>query len=125
MKLLHYVEAGIFFQLEDAFYLFIHDIEPGELEIGEELPLSCMFTIRRVMREGQQVGLQFVTQFYVKHEGGFILTYMKSGAGHANASPEVLLKIEKFVVIYNYPNKGTLAISPVVGPQIQCILEEQ
>lgn len=93
------------------------------LIIGERLPLNCMFDIYFVTNaEGARVGFLFNSKFQVINGGSYLLTKLASKSKAEVA--EVLIR-EEDLVVYNYPNKGTLAISPLVNSEIETILAEQ
>jgi hypothetical protein len=75
------------------------------------------------MRDRERVGWSFVSQFQVENHGGYLLTYISKGAGKAT-TVDTLVKTDDMIV-YNYPNRGSLIISPRVNEDIAGVLEEQ
>jgi hypothetical protein len=82
-----------------------------------------MFDIYWLMVEDRRVGLLFGSSFQVKNGGGYLVAYMNQARGRAT-QVDVLLKTED-LVIYNYPNRGTMAVLTQIGPEVQTIFEEQ
>jgi hypothetical protein len=117
------MKPGTFYDIGSGFMLPIQEVPfHSKLEIQSKLSVSCMFDIFFVSCGGTRVGFFFVTRFEVQNEGGYLITYLQN-KGKAT-EVEVLIKTEDLVV-YNYPNRGTLAISPLVNPIIETIFEEQ
>src|SRR5579864_5752315 len=76
IQLVHHLKAGSFFKLDEGTVLFVVDMMPQKIYVGEALPLSCMFDINILLartEEGEDthVGYLFNTQFYCKTEGGY------------------------------------------------------
>lgn len=117
-------ESQLFYSTDLGFTLYSQELKQGTvLKIGERIPVACMFEVRWLLLDGRKIGYLFNSQFQVTNKGGYIMTYMNSGAGKASAV-EVLVKTDTLVV-YHFPNHGTLVISPYIGNDIQNILEEQ
>lgn len=123
MEALADLTAGIFHEISGQYLLPTQDIPVGsKVEVGARLPIGCMFTICFALVGGQRVGFLFASQFEVENTGAYLMTYLRN-KGPATEH-ETLIKDESLVV-YHYPNKGTLAISPKVNSEIQSIFEEQ
>jgi hypothetical protein len=117
-------EAHLFYSTDHGFALYTQEMKQGTtLKIGDRIPVACMFEVHWLLRDGEKVGYLFNSQFQVTNKGGYIMTYMNSGAGKASAV-EVLVKTDT-LVIYSFPNHGALVISPHIGQDIISILEEQ
>lgn len=117
------IDKSIFYTLREGWVLMNQDIEAGTyIEIGAELPLKCMFQIRSLIINNLRVGLIFNSGFETINAGGYLLTHMQ----HKRAATEydILLK-DEFIVLYDYPNRGTLAISPPVNDEVLTVFEEQ
>ena len=114
---------GRFIEVDGAYLLVTQVIPAGsELHVGTALPVTCMFDINFMMLNNHRVGFLFKTRFEVENGGAYLITYLRN-KGPATES-ETLVKDESLVV-YHYPNKGTLAISPLVNSEIETILQEQ
>jgi hypothetical protein len=82
-----------------------------------------MFEIYELLLDGTPVGYALSTAHYCQNEGGYVVAYSRSRAGKAT-EVETLIKHEHLVV-YHYPNHGTLAISPKINSVIANIFDEQ
>lgn len=124
MKLDIEASPGTFYELEGNHFLPIIDIKQGqELVVSKVLPMSCMFEVSILDTvEGFRAGFYFVTRFTVRNGGSYLLTYL-TNKSEAQTS-ETLLRSEH-LVIFNYPNRGTLAVSPLVNEEIDGIFTEQ
>lgn len=116
-------DPGLFYKLGSGHAIFKEKTAAGELTKGAQIPLSCMFQAYWLLRGKDRVGYYFVSQFQVDNRGGYLVTYLNNGAGKAD-SVEVMLKTEHLVV-FHYPNRGTLIISPSVSEDVQTIFQEQ
>jgi len=116
-------ESFVFVEVDKGFIYPLVDIEANtKLTLGRQVPLNGMFELFELARDNERIGYMFKTSFTVENGGGFLITYLKN-KGLAD-SHEVLLKLDT-LVIYNFPNRGTLAISPKCGPEVQNVLENQ
>lgn len=123
MKPLLDASPGLFYEVDGAFLLPTQLIPAGsDLRVGPALPVTCMFDINFMLVDGHRVGFLFKTRFEVENGGSYLMTYLRN-KGVATVS-ETLVKDENLVV-FHYPNKGTLAISPLVNQEIETILQEQ
>jgi hypothetical protein len=93
------------------------------LKVGPAIPLSCMFDCYWLLHEGQKVGYYFRSTFQVLNDGGYVCAYMGAARGAADRV-EILLNTEELVV-FHYPGKGTMIISPHVGTELTQIFTEQ
>lgn len=93
------------------------------LQVGEQIPLDCMFEAFWLTRNGKKVGYFFRSSFQVANEGGYICAFMASQRGTADRV-EVLLKTEDLIV-FHYPSKGTILVSPHVAAELSVIFQEQ
>jgi hypothetical protein len=117
-------EAHLFHSTGLGFALYFHNIGQGSvLTVGERIPLACMFSAYWLTLDRQKIGYLFTSQFQVTNKGGYIMAYMNAGAGKASAV-EVLVKTDNLVV-YHFPNHGTLVVSPHMGEDMTNILSEQ
>lgn len=116
------MEPGAFYEVGGGFLMPIKSLgHATPFVIDKVLPVQCMFDIYLAHSNGERVGFYFTTRFEVTNGGGYLLTTMhKKKATDA----EVLIKTDELVV-YNYPNRGTLAISPKVSQEIETIFDEQ
>lgn len=123
MRLVLDANPGRFIEVDGAFLLTTQKVLAGaELHVGQPLHVSCMFDINFMMMNNQRIGFLFKTRFEVDNGGAYLMTYLRN-KGQATES-ETLIKDENLVV-FHYPNKGTLAISPLVNSEIETILQEQ
>src|SRR5271168_5122324 len=117
-------EAHLFHSTSLGFALYFHNVGRGSvLTIGDRIPLACMFEAHWLTLDGEKIGYLFTSHFQVTNKGGYIMTYMNSGAGKAS-SVEVLVKTDTLVV-YSYPNHGCVIVSPHVGDDVRNVLSEQ
>lgn len=124
MKLELAVEPGTFYQLENGFFLPTEKHAMGtEIEAAKKLPVSGMFDIYIAQTsDGIRAGFYFVTRFSVRNGGGYLMTFLTNKSEATEV--DTVIRNEDLVV-FNYPNKGTLAISPKVNQQIETIFLEQ
>jgi hypothetical protein len=110
----------------DAGYVLLKQPVAQDTEIltGELIPISGMFEIRWLMLDSQRVGYFFTSQFRMVNGGGYLYACVESKRGTATAS-ETLLKIKDELVVFHFPNRGTLAICPKVDESTNVIFSEQ
>jgi hypothetical protein len=115
--------AGTFYSIDQGYALFVEDQRPGELTRGPAIPLKCMFQGFELLNGQKKVGYYFESPFKSKNHGGYIVAHLhnKGPAEHV----EILLKIKDLMVVYHYPNRGTMIVSPKIGEEVQIIFEEQ
>jgi hypothetical protein len=123
MKTLIPLVPGTFYEISGHYILPTKVIDEDQvLTLGNKLSLSCMFAIHFVLIDGDRVGFAFSSQLTTHNGGSYLMTYLR------NKGPvtehETLIKDDDLVV-YNYPNKGTLAISPRVNSELITVFEEQ
>lgn len=117
-------EAHLFHSTDLGYTLYTKNIGQGSvLTVGDRIPLACMFDAHWLTLNKEKIGYLFTSNFQVVNRGGYIMTYMNNRAGKASAV-EVLVKTDT-LVIYHYPNHGTLVVSPHIGQDVQTILSEQ
>lgn len=123
MKTLIPLLPGTFYEISGQYVLPTKAIaEDQVLTLGNKLSLSCMFTIHFVLLDGERVGFAFSSQFTTHNGGSYLMTYLRN-KGQATEH-ETIIKDDDLVV-YHYPNKGTLAISPLVNSELITVFEEQ
>lgn len=124
MKLEIAVSPGTFYQLDNGHFLPTDKLAQGtEIVMGKKLPLSSMFDIFIAQTaDGVRAGFYFSTRFSVKNGGGYLITYLTNK--NEATEVETLIRTDDLVV-YNYPNRGTLAVSPKVNQEIETIFMEQ
>lgn len=123
LKLLLDADPGYFYELESGHAIFREAVKAGELIKGAQIPLNCMFDAYWLLRGTEKVGYFFVSQFHVANHGGYLVTFLNNGAGKAS-SVEVMLKTDQLVV-FNYPNRGTLLVSTLINEDVETIFVEQ
>jgi hypothetical protein len=119
------MDPHLFYELDAGYALLKQRIVArSEVTLGEAIPVSCMFDVNWLLLGTQRIGYFFRSQFKVMSGGGYLVTFMESKRGTATAA-ETLLKIKDELVLFHFPNRGTLAISPVIGEELKHIFEEQ
>lgn len=116
-------EPFTFYELGEGFALFQQPQKAGIITIGPRVPVSCMFEVYWLTRNGDKIGHYFVSQFQTVNHGAYVVTFLNNGVGKATLV-EVLLKTDT-LVIYNYPNRGTLIVCPVLTDDLLTIFQEQ
>lgn len=119
------MEQGLFYPLGDGFFLPTKDLK-AKTVIEPEIKLAAcgMFHTIHTMKDenGDRVGYHFTTRFPFINRGGYLVTYLKQKEQATQC--DVLIKNE-FLILYDYQNRGTLAVSPTVSPELITIFEEQ
>lgn len=116
-------EPGVFYEIRGGYFLPLKYIKAStELDIDRAIISGRMFEIHFVLLNGERSGFFFTSKFSILNGGSYLLTYLKSKKKAHEC--EVLIKTDELVV-YNYPNRGMLAISPLVGAQIEQVFAEQ
>jgi hypothetical protein len=119
------VDPHLFYEANGGFSLFTQPIKANtEIQIGPKIPLACMFTASWLLVGDERVGYFFQSEFQTINQGGYVVTFLESKRGNATAV-EVVLKIEKVLVVYNYPGKGSLIVSPKASEALNLIFSEQ
>lgn len=114
---------GVFYEVGNGFFLPTKSVPQGtELSVDQRLPVSCMFDVHIATMKEERCGFFFTTRFSVTNGGGYLLTALK---GKEEATEVETLVRDDNLVLYHYPNKGTLAISPKVNDDIETIFTEQ
>jgi hypothetical protein len=117
------MEPGTFYALGEGFFLPLKSLPfQTKIQIKSRLSVSCMFDIYLADVNNERLGFYFTGRFEIKNRGGYLITSMQN-KGLANEA-DILIKTEDLVV-YNFPNRGTMAISPLVSPEIETIFDEQ
>lgn len=114
---------GVFYALTNGH--FLPTVKVGlhqELNIDQKLPVGGFFDIYICTIDGARVGFYFTSRFPVRNGGGFIVAHM--GRKQEAETCETLIRTDDLIV-YDYPNRGTLAICPKVSEEIATIFEEQ
>lgn len=124
------IEPRLFVSMQEGWALFLTKM-PQRTTIGRgaKLPISCLFDIYPIhvveptQSKGTKVGYYFCSQFQVENKGAFLVTYLNKGRGKAT-EVETLVRTDD-LIIYNVPNKGTIAVTPDTSPALQVIIAEQ
>jgi hypothetical protein len=82
-----------------------------------------MFELNWLTLDERRIGLLFRSAFQVTNGGGYLVAFMNQARGRAT-QVDVLLKTDD-LVIYNFPNRGTMAVLTQIGPEVQTVFEEQ
>jgi len=123
MKSLIDLCVGVFHEISGHYLILVHELKAQtEITIGPRLPVTCMFDINYAMVDGQRAGFLFTSRFETVNGGSYLMTYLHN-KGAATES-ETLIK-DEHLVVFHYPNKGTLAISPLVNPELDIVFQEQ
>jgi hypothetical protein len=119
------MDPHLFYELDGGFAMFLRPMPfTHTFFVGQPIPLSCMFDAHWLVDgDEQRIGYVFSSRFQVQNAGGYIVTFMESKRGLANAV-EVLIKTDDLIV-FHYPNKGTMAVIPKVSVDLETILQEQ
>jgi len=119
------VAPGLFYAADGAHVMFLREFTGMfDCHIGERIPISCMFDVYWLVdADKEKIGFWFTTQFKVINGGGYLCTFLESKKGKADVA-ETLVKTDDLVV-FHYPNRGTLLISPRISPEITTIIDEQ
>lgn len=113
---------GYFYSTDFGHLYFTHTIKAGEvLELGEPVPLKGLFTMHHVKRGLDKVGYVFGSAFRVLNHGSLIVAYTSRGLAEEY---ETLVRLPH-LVIFNYPNRGTLVVNPAVSPELRDIMDSQ
>lgn len=113
----------IFVESEKGYLYPLIKLYPSmDLEVGKQLSLAGMFELFELVCDKVKVGYIFRSSFTTENKGGALVTYLKN-KGLAE-DYETLLRIDT-LVIYNFPNHGTLAVSPKVSDVVQKVLDNQ
>ena len=117
-------EAEIFYETMAGVVYPITPVKAKtKLTQGRRIPLTGMFELYEMLgHQDLLVGYLFKSSFAMEALGGYLVTFLKA-KGQAD-SHEVVLKLDHLIV-YNFPNRGTLAASPKVKDSITQILESQ
>jgi|SRR5882672_1086670 len=117
-------DPHFFYSTEAGFALYLKKLKQGTvLQVGARIPVLCLFKAHWLILDGEKVGYVFDSEFQVSNKGGYIMAFLEKGVGKA-ATVEVLVKTDT-LVIYNFPNRGTLVVSPHIGADVLNILNEQ
>jgi hypothetical protein len=117
-------DPHFFYTTEAGCTLYLQKVKQGTvLQVGPRIPILCLFKAHWLLLDGQKVGYVFDSEFQVSNKGGYIMAYLEKGVGKA-ATVEVLVKTDT-LVIYSFPNRGTLIVSPHIGEDMKSVLDEQ
>lgn len=118
------VAPGLFYETDGAHVMFLRGFnEMFDCFIGDRIPISCMFDVYWLMKDSERVGFWFSTQFKIINGGGYLCAFLESKKSKAEVA-ETLVKTDD-IVIFHFPNRGTLIISPAVSPEVATIIDEQ
>jgi len=116
-------ETGLFYRLGQGHAIVSSPQEPGVYELGTKFNLICMFEMWNLMRDGKPVGYFLLSGMKVESQGSYVITYMESKRGKAEAF-QLSIKCPEFL-LFDYPNCGAIAVSTTVGEHMKQILEGQ
>lgn len=118
--------CGIFYRPSSSQYFLPTRKIPADTEItrGDKLPLAGMFDIWFALDPNKEkCGYLITSSFPTQDKGGVLVAGLTKGMGKATVV-EVHIKT-KDLVVYHFPNRGTMIIASYVGEPMQVILEEQ
>lgn len=118
--------CGIFYRLSSSHYFLPSCDVPANADLvkGDQLPLSGMCTIWFALnKNGEKVGFIITSSFPMLDKGGVLIACLNKGRGRAS-SVEVHLKTKE-ILVYHFPNRGTMIVNPQIGDSMRVILEEQ
>lgn len=116
-------KPGEFYELAGLYFLPTREIAAGQdLLEDQKLAYSGMFEVWFVQHGGVRCGYVFKSHFETHNKGAYLLTRLRNKGPATEV--EVLAKNDD-LVLYHYPNIGTLAISPLVNSEIETIFVEQ
>ncbi len=118
------LEVQQFYEIDGFFLLVNKEVKARtSIQIGQRLSLQSMFDIYFLTINGDnRSGFAFKSKFETLNNGNYLLTFLK-GKGPATEG-ETLIKNDQ-LVLYNYPNRGSLAIAPQVNSVLSIVFEEQ
>lgn len=142
------LEQGIFYPFYDGYFLPFRNLDVTEsVALEEQLFSNSALTVWSAYCERVKdiVGYFFKSPFTVRCEGGYLLCYIQPPSPSFIASnvegaveeegEELLPKRKKDrcvkvfkddnLVLFNYPNRGALALSPKLAPWVERVLDEQ
>ena len=122
-ELLLDAENGIFYHVDQGFAFFLKPVKSGFFQLGDQIPMNSMIDCFWLLKDGTKVGYFFQSQFQFKNMGGYLVSYMNHAQGKATTA-ELIARTEDLVV-YNFPNKGTLVISNKINEELENIFSEQ
>ena len=116
-------EPDLFYEVDTGVIYPLLEIKAGtRLEMGRSIPVTGMLELWELSAGGKLSAYFFRSPFAMEAHGGYLISYLKN-KGVAD-SHEVVLKLDH-LIIYNFPNRGTLAVSPRVKDSLAKILESQ
>lgn len=116
-------EPDLFYEVDSGVVYPLVPIPKGaRLELGRPIPVTGMLDLTELMLGTKRAAYFFRSSFTMEARGGYLVTYLKN-KGEAVAH-EVVLRLDN-LIIYNFPNRGTMAVSPKVTEAMAKILESQ
>ena len=119
------VPASLFFALGGgtSWLLLSKALEKdGVVRIDKQLPVRSMFTVYTLRHGDAAVGFLLTSTFEVQNKGGYLITFFK---GKSQPTEYDTLIKDDLLVLYDFPNRGSLAVSPAVSDDVKVIFEEQ
>lgn len=123
-------EPGLFFEISGlgvaAHAVFFAEHKgPSVFGIGPQINVNGMFAVYWLTKGETRVGLLFTSTFQVINAGGYLVAFMNQARGRAS-QVDVLFKSDDLgLVIYNFPNRGTMVVLTKIGDEVLTIFEEQ
>ena len=121
IKLNHDYKKGVFQSFSSGWILPLFDLKSDTIVVKSQIFLSSMITCQTLVDEKSEVcGYYLYSNLKTRVSDYSILAYNRL---HAKQSKRVFN--DGNLVIIEYPKCGTLALSNMINPIMQTILEEQ
>lgn len=121
IKLDHDYRKGVFQSFSSGWILPLFDLKSGIIVTRSQIFLSSMLTCQTLVNEKSEIcGYYIYSSLKTKVSDYSILAYNRI---HAKCSKRVFNNDN--LVIIEYPKCGTLALSNMINPIMQTVLEEQ
>ncbi|QDH83411.1 hypothetical protein [Achromobacter phage Motura] len=117
------LDSGLFYTMDCGYLLPLQDLTQGqELRFEPMAANSSMLEMEKVLIGDQVVGMNFKSGFQTVNKHTYILVASAQAQKAENYS--VLFRSED-VAVYNFPNRGCLAISTKLSPMVRTFVKEQ
>ena len=116
-------KRGEFYRYKKGWILPLRDLKANDQVYESTVFINTMLNGKFVYSIDELVGYYFTSQFKTICNGSCLLAYLANKSGMAKSSNRIYS--DENLVIVDYPECGTLAISPKANYSIQTILEEQ
>lgn len=120
------LEQGIFYPFHDGYLLPTKNLDvTNAVIVDEQLFSNTALTIWAVhcVNVKECVGYFFKSPFSIRCEGGYLIAFIQQNAGNCTKGNRVFKN--DYLILFNYPNYGVLAVSPKIAPWLEQVFEEQ